>query len=49
MNLTKIILAYQLDIEEYKDHNDLAIFYPKYLLKTLNNIGNIFYDDNTDG
>ncbi len=47
--LDKNNIAYQLDIEEYKDHNDLAIFYPKYLLKTLNNIGNIFYDDNTDG
>ena len=46
--LDKNNITYQLDIEEYKEHNDLAIFYPKYLLKTLNNIENTFYEDNAD-
>ena len=36
--LDKNNINYQLDVEEYDDHNDLAIYYPKYLLKTLKSI-----------
>lgn len=38
--LDKNHIKYQLDIEEYEEHNDLAFYYPKYLLKTLKSIDN---------
>jgi hypothetical protein len=36
--LDKDHIKYRLDIEEYDEHNDLAYYYPEYLLKTLNGI-----------
>jgi hypothetical protein len=36
--LDKFHIKYQLDIGEYYEHNDLEIYYPDYLLKTLKSI-----------
>jgi hypothetical protein len=44
--LEKNNIKYQLDIQEYDEHNDLAIYYPKFLLKTLNSIDNTLYEEN---
>lgn len=31
-------IKYELDVEEYHDHNDLGVYYPKFLHKTLRTI-----------
>ncbi len=36
--LDKNNIKFELDVQEYNDHNDLAIYYPKYLHKTLKSI-----------
>ena len=44
--LDKNHIKYELNIEEYTEHDDLEKYYPKYLIKTLKSIDSTLVDDN---
>lgn len=46
--LDKNHIKYHLDIEDYDEHNDLAFYYPDYLLRTLQHIDYKLYEEIPD-
>jgi hypothetical protein len=43
--LDKNHIKYELNIEEYTEHDDLEIYYPEYLIKTLKSIDSTLVED----